>query len=166
MAFEKEIGFMLPEDYRDFLKTVNGGRADVAENLGIYACYKIAWSKTQKYYLENDKGILGFLYPLKNSDLPEKYRSIGASDLYDAYEIFREKGNERIPVDTIAIGDDPGSNQILLGVSGQNRGKVFYWFMDVEKNTDDPSPPGYENVALLANSFNVFVEGIFECGSE
>jgi hypothetical protein len=77
-------------------------------------------------------------------------------ELIEALGAFKIDMGLRIPDDTIAIGDDPGSNQILLGIAGENRGKVFYWFREGEKDPDDPAVPGYENIGFIANSFENF----------
>jgi len=164
---ESAINSKLPPDYREFLKKINGGRIDTDEHLGKYACFKVKWSPGQRWGSGDESAILGNLYSLNYEFLKMKLRNTNPPfEIYEALEAFRSADDFRIPEDTISIGDDPGSNQILLGISGDNRGKVFYWFREGEKDPDDPNPPGYDNVGFVANTFNEFLNSIHECSFE
>jgi hypothetical protein len=73
----------------------------------------------------------------------------------------------RMPDSMIPIGDNGGGNQICLGVSGEESGKVFYWDrhneFDEEEYLEDNEPPVppellYQNVHLVADSFEDFLQ--------
>ena len=164
---ESIINGKLPADYREFLKKINGGRIDTDEHLGKYACFKVKWSSGQRWGSGEDSIILGNLYSLNYDFLKRVLKNTNPPfEIYEALETFRSTGDLRIPEDTMAIGDDPGSNQILLGINGDNRGKVFYWFREGEKDPDDPNPPGYDNIGFVADTFNEFLNSIHECSFE
>lgn len=90
----------------------------------------------------------------------------GAED--DTYSLQRaiKTYKERMPETLIPIGDDGGGNKICLGVSGEEKGKVFYWDHNNEWDEEDyfeeegePMPPEmkFQNVYLVANSFEEFI---------
>ena len=60
-----------------------------------------------------------------------------------------------IPKNMIAIGEDAFGNLILLAVTMQDRGKVYFW--DHELACEDDEEPGYENLTLIADSFDKFL---------
>jgi len=58
--------------------------------------------------------------------------------------------------------DDPFGNAICLGVSGNHRGKVYFWDHESEPDPDewDGRVETAGNVQLLADSFAAFVGGL------
>ena len=73
---------------------------------------------------------------------------------------YSDTFEDRIPKDTIAIAFDPGGNLILLGTDETNNGKVFFWMHSYE--TDEDEETDYSNVGFIANSFNEFIDSLFE----
>lgn len=147
LQMETLIGAKLPQDYREFLLKNNGATPKTDENEFDYVGFPIEWSG-QSWADRYRAAMLDALYSLdRNAPLP----------WWDAYEDFSK--SQRIPHDTIPIGLDPGSNQILLGISGANRGKVFFWAMD-QAPIDDDAQATHDNVGLIANSFNEFVKNL------
>jgi hypothetical protein len=70
----------------------------------------------------------------------------------------RECYDGRIPDDLLWIMRDPFGNVICLGVSGESRGKVYFW--DHESELEDEWNGSVEsagNIKLLANDFVAFV---------
>jgi hypothetical protein len=65
-----------------------------------------------------------------------------------------------MPADTVPIGGDLGSNSLLIGISGPNRGKIFFWVNDYA-STDDDSEPNYDNVGFVADSFTEFLQILY-----
>ena len=65
-----------------------------------------------------------------------------------------------IPKNMIAIGDDDYGNLILLAVTMQDRGKVYFW--DHELACEDDEEPGYENLTLIADSFDKFLSMLYK----
>lgn len=162
--FESEIGERLPEEYRSFLKKVNGGSIDVDEHNGIYACFPVQWEESKHWGKGINQAVVGYIYSLDSEFIKTTLNKKSTYQIYEALEDHKSEGEYfRIPGDTIPIGDDAGSNLILLGIQGKNKGKVFYWFREGEKNTDDPNPPNYDNVGFIANTFNEFLSSIHEC---
>lgn len=132
-AVEKIIGVTLPEEYRKFLLAHNGGspRPQAFE----YRC--------------GDRpprlGAVAYFLAIYDGD---------AENFLDFYETFRG----RIPPDTIPVARDPGGNLILLGTSGPNAGKVFFWIKDEEADEDEEAD--YSNVCFVAETFNKFLESL------
>ncbi len=82
------------------------------------------------------------------------YNGPGYARLEDAYATYAG----RIPAVLLPIADDPGGNVICLGLTGPYRGNVYFW--DHESESDDE--PGFENVVLIANSFQAFLDSLYE----
>ena len=68
----------------------------------------------------------------------------------------------RMPEELVPIAHDPGGNQICIAVAGPKTGAVYFW--DHEEEADDDETPGYDNVYLIANSFNEFLNSLTEKG--
>jgi cell wall assembly regulator SMI1 len=97
--FEKIEGVALPEDYRAFLKTHNGGRP-VPDSFPIGT---------------------------DNGSLLDTFFELGAGegetrDLQTKCDRYAR----RIPPTMMPIGCDAGGNIILLGVHGEPRGRVYF----------------------------------------
>lgn len=57
--------------------------------------------------------------------------------------------------------DDPFGNAICLGISGNERGKVYFWDHEMEPDDDwDGRLETAGNVQLIADSFTEFVAGL------
>lgn len=130
-ALEKRLGLRLPDDYREFLLTINGGRPRTHEVFDIG---------------KKDSSLLDILYSAKRDDEHQ--------DL----TVFRRHRllEKRVPRDLLPIGEDQGNSQICLGIGEENYGKVFFW--DLE---DEREQPTYENVALIADSFAEFLDSLY-----
>lgn len=61
-----------------------------------------------------------------------------------------------IPEDFISIGNDPGGNEILLGVNGEYQGKVYFWIHDIEPEDE------MDNMFILAGNFTEFFNNLYE----
>src|SRR5262249_51415156 len=138
-AFEDEIGHTLPEDYRAFLSRCSGGSGD--------GDFEDATGGT----------------PGGGEDaIPLRTIHGGRGGGADSLSYNREFIGDRIPRSLIWIMDDPGGNLICLGVSGPDRGRVYYWDHECE-----PGPDGWdgrvetaENIHLITGSFAQFLGGI------
>jgi SMI1-KNR4 cell-wall len=133
--FEKQVGVEFPEDYVKFLANFNGGepKLDTFE-------YKLkdgrVWTGGVRYFF-------GFnLDQLQNIDF------------------FASMRGDRIPENMIPIGLDNGGNFILLTLSKQDRGKVYFW--DHDEESEDNEPPTNDNIYFVANSFTEFLESLKE----
>ncbi|MCF6253009.1 MAG: SMI1/KNR4 family protein [Methylococcaceae bacterium] len=133
--FEALIGQILPDDYKQFLLLHNGGTPKPA---GFYFTLKdnqpemamVAWFLA--LYEGEDENITDDFYSFK----------------------------DRIPNNMLAVARDPGGSLILLGLQGDNKGKVFFWLRELE--AEDGEPATYDNVAFVANSFNEFLDSFIE----
>lgn len=137
-AFEAHVGHRLPDDYRRFLIACNGGYVGV-----------------RSFWFEG-------LSP-DGREVGTGVHHIGGLRQESYYSLFwnRECYEGRIPDALIWIMDDPSGNAICLGVSGEHRGRIYFW--DHEDEPDDDWDGRVEtagNVELLANSFAEFVTGV------
>jgi hypothetical protein len=140
--FEAEIGARLPEDYRQFLVACNGGLVG---------------------------GMLWFRGPTAEGGTADAginhiggFREEPHFSLDWARECYQDDDDLRIPRELLWIMDDPFGNAICLGVSGQHRGRVFFWDHEEEPDPEDwdGSIETAGNLQLLANSFTEFVAGL------
>ncbi|EEE35323.1 conserved hypothetical protein [Rhodobacteraceae bacterium KLH11] len=65
-----------------------------------------------------------------------------------------------MPSDFLPIASDFGGNKIVIAVSGQYYGRLFFW--DHENEVDEGFIAGVENMSLIADSFSVFLSGLHE----
>jgi hypothetical protein len=100
-AAEKRLGVVLPDDYRQFLQTINGGcpKPD---------CFQVP---------ERGLALAAILYGIRDrrthADLEHEQEE---ATLWDP-----------LPPGFIAIGHDPGGNTLLLATLGKDAGRVFFW---------------------------------------
>ena len=131
-AFEADLGAGLPDDYRQFLLRCNGG------SLG------------DKYEFDEAHVIVGSVGGLREGCSLRSARSCYQGSVV------------RIPLALLWIMDDPGGNAVCLGLTGEYRGKVYFWDHDEEPYPDewDGEVDTAVNIRLLANSFTEFVAGL------
>ncbi|WP_010583137.1 SMI1/KNR4 family protein [Schlesneria paludicola] len=130
-AVEKRLKIDLPEDYRQFMLTHNGGWPEPSEfkyGDGPYTDSCVDW-----------------------------FLSIYDGEYSNFEEYFEQfKGDEpRMPTELVPIALDPGGNLVCISTHGPNRGKVFFW--DHEEEASDGQVPDYRNVYTVANSFTEFL---------
>ncbi len=138
---EKKINHKLPKEYKEFMLQYNGGAA-------FPNAFKIQWSG-QEGAEEDDEGQLAYIFSIHdgpNSNFLKNYITY----------------NGRIPRDTIAIASDPCGNAILLGTGESNEGKVYFWDHNYEIDEEEEEEPDYRNVGLIANSFNEFIDSLYD----
>jgi hypothetical protein len=105
-AFEAELGFVLPDDYRAFLLSVNGGNVLVDHD--IYSPE-----------LSCDVGV-NYLWPLT-----AKHPFIGIKESRDL------QTKNRIALrQATKIGDDMGTGFFFLMLDGPERGAIYFSFKD------------------------------------
>lgn len=123
-TLERLVGARLPEDYRRFLGTVNGGRPDPSgfvfqTNQGTSDC-------SIRYFLTLDPR--------------EKIYTIPA---------YMDRYKGRIPSGMLAIACDSFGNLVLLDISARKPGTVYFWDHE-EENMDEVT---WENIFTAAASF-------------
>jgi len=134
--FERANNIVLPNDYKKFLIKYNGGEP-------VYSLFK----------LNRELGtiVVNTLYGLNTQ---EKY-----DDIAEQIQTY----SNRISNQFIPIGDDPGGNQIVLGISGDFKGKVYFWDHNTElENNEFIENKLPENMYKLADSFDEFMNKLEE----
>jgi cell wall assembly regulator SMI1 len=131
---ERQLGVIFPEDYRRFLLRYNGGRPK--PDLFRIEAAGPEWD-----------------------DIMNWFYCINPGDMYGLVENNDELLRSRMPPELIAIGDDPLGNQICIAVKGSKKGSVYFW--DHENEAPDGEEPWWENVYLLADTFEKFVDSLY-----
>lgn len=130
--FEQKIRARLTNDYKNFLlQTVNGGRID-GEG---YLVTVPNWGKT-----------------VMNSFL-----GIGAHERFNLEKTIWLLGEDQLPAGMIPIAVDPGGNFFFLALSGDETGKVYFYFHEEEPN-DPPTASNNPSLTVLTNSFTEFLD--------
>jgi hypothetical protein len=129
-ALEKQLGLVLPADYRSFLLTTNGGRPDPYIFDGGDAGECIL---NEFYGIGNHRGLVG--------DMAEMASLVEG----------------RLPAKFAQIGEDPGGNLFLLATEGSGTAGVF--FFDHENEPEDADIPWSEfpNLVRIADSFTALL---------
>lgn len=136
--FEGETGRPIPEPYRAFLLSVNGGQ--LPETATVF-----------RYRLSNGRSVEGALRALLGIDAAHEFR-----DLRHHLEIYVVPA--RIPRDLYPIGTDYGGNLILMGADGPRLGRIYFWEHELEAS--DGEPPTERNIFPLADSLESFLQGL------
>lgn len=125
--FEQECDIALPKQYVEFLLEYNGG-----------------FPQESGFKISDDEG----------ESLVNKFYGIGdmKSNLGKVFEILEDE----IPEDFISIANDPAGNEILLGVSGEYQGKVYFWIHDRVPEEE------MDNMFILTDSFSEFFDNLYE----
>ncbi|MCX7113860.1 MAG: SMI1/KNR4 family protein [Proteobacteria bacterium] len=126
IELENQINIKIPEQYRNFLLSNNGGKP------------KINRFSTQDKKVES---MIAKFLPLANieeDNLLEEIEGITQADL--------------IPQNLIPIATDPADNRLVLSVAGSDMGKIYYWSWDEEPRRK--YRPSYKYMRLVADSFD------------
>ncbi|CAN5129342.1 hypothetical protein BH10PSE6_BH10PSE6_20890 [soil metagenome] len=130
-VLERKLGVTFPERYRSFLLRFNGGSPKPD-------CFPIHG------FDENPVGAIHYFFgidgPVLSNHIDWNYRT------------FRG----RIPRELLPIAGDESGNLICLFFKGEAKGAVYFWDHDEEH-----SPPTYENVYLIAKTFDSFLDSIY-----
>jgi hypothetical protein len=142
LRFEAELGAPLPEDYRRFLVACNGG----------YLGGQLWFTRP---------GLLGRHAHVGLNHIGG-FREESHFSLESARAAYQSPDEMRIPRELVWIMDDPFGNAFCLGLSGPNRGRIFFWDHEEEPDPDewDGSMETAENLLFLADSFTSFVAGL------
>ena len=126
--FETQLGCKLPSAYRKFLLKFNGAKP-------IPSDFKIGRGASSLHHV----------YGLHNGP--------GYCHLAATWGTLQD----RIPDSLLPIADDPGGNQICIGIKGKYKGRIYFWDHEV-----DSDKPNFKNVRKISESFGRFTESLFE----
>lgn len=130
-SIECRIGGRLPDDYRDFLATVNGGRPSPR-------CFEF-----ECVGRPGEDVVIQMFFTTARSG-----RSYAIDHECDVF-------SDRVPKGLLPIAGDCFGNIILLDVAAKSPGAVYFW--DHEREDDEPDEPTWDNISFVAASFTDFV---------
>jgi hypothetical protein len=134
-AFEQSYGHRLPDDYRQFLLDLNGGRPDNAR-------------------CEFEQGVVNRLFSLDDINGDDESRDL-------ATRANRQRARLPSP-DLLYIGHDGCGGWLLLALAGEHRGEL--WLMVEGERPDDANPRvlwhDRRDMQKLANSFEQFLRSL------
>ena len=134
-GIEEYFELKLPQPYRRFLLTCNGGVPSRA-----------MW-KNRKATIE-----VSYFYSLhENHDR--------RGDLAEELHHFKLEGMF-MPKNLIPIAADPHGNRVCLSVRGKDRGKVYFWDHEEASEEELENPHDYKDVELVAKSLDAFFAGL------
>lgn len=133
--FEAALGAPLPASYRAFLLVNNGGRSDLEQ-------FAVRWRVPPHRRPETTEVLENFLS-----------LGVGVLELRDT----RRALSDRFPPGMLSIAEDPFGNQILLGLTGEHRGRVYFWIHDLRPEIDEADPA---TLGEVADSFDAFLAGL------
>jgi hypothetical protein len=128
---ETQMESRLSRDYREFLLKYNGGRPTPAF-FPIRGYDKSAFGEIRYFFGINIK--------------------MNSLNILWNFEIY----HGRLPLNLILIAGDDVGNVICISTAGWNEGFVYFWDHDAEH-----IPPTYDNVYLVAESFQQLVDSIY-----
>jgi hypothetical protein len=136
VKFEEQIGFTLPESYRNFLLVYNGGEPSPY------------FHKVPKWHFQQS-----LVVEFKGIDPCSEYVDLG-----EAIELLQD----RLPKGFIPIGGDPGGNYVLISLDGSTRGKIYFWDHEDEPEDCTENLSDYPNIYWLADDFKNFLNNLKE----
>lgn len=131
--FEKKIGHTLPDTYRKFILTYNGG-------------------KPTPYFFK----VPGWQY---EASLVTELKGIDPEARVDLEEL-NVLLDGRLPDHFIAIGSDPGGNMLLTGLAGASKGKIYFFDHENEPDDADGKLESYPNIYFLSDDFDSFLTNL------
>lgn len=140
-ALEAKLGEKLPEDYAEFLLSINGGMT--ARSSRVFTI-RFKSGKTHDTVLSG----------LDSVDDPDDRGDLAT---------HCERTRRFLPPEALPIGNDGFSGTIVLVVAGPRRGEV--WFFDAVDPRPDEANPRVEwfdrgDVAKIASSFQEFMAAL------
>jgi hypothetical protein len=150
---EEQLNVEFPKSYRSFLATYGASAFNGASPDNPFIRFR-SLKPLPPNVSNNDKGLFSIFY---GADVNEGY---GLSTRIRFY-------SGRMPESIVPIGDCWG-NQICLGISGNEAGKVYYWDQENEPQSEQeymadfgksiPPEAKFQNVYLIAESFEDFLQ--------
>jgi hypothetical protein len=136
-AWEMATGYHLPEDYRRFLLTYNGG---------VVRPWIFRHDHRDVKHEEDREALLDYLYDWQDV--------IGMSEL----SVPRSQSAQ--PPHHIVIGQDPGGAGVLLSLDPATYGRIYYWLRVLLTWGEPPN----DTLGHVADSFTGFLNTLFDDG--
>lgn len=149
--WEQIINAPFPEQYRDYLLHCNGGGMRVIPEHKFETesyCFTIKWPEGVQDKTPNS--LLGKFFMIQEIPTGEKKFTLTFDYNYNAWK-------EVLPPDTFPIATDPGGNYILIGLKGENKGKIYFWALESANPMDTPEIAAYAYTGWIADSFVEFI---------
>lgn len=127
----------LPQDYREFLLTVNGGRPD-----------------RDRFRIGRTHSAMGEFFSLADDVRHGRLR------LVTGLETARAVYHDRVPYWGLPIGNDQGGNVLVLSLRPADAGSTYFW--DHEKEEQYAAAGGDGPLPKVASSFRELVGGLTE----
>lgn len=108
--YEQKWGVKLPEEYRKFLSTYNGGYP-------FPDAFAIA--------------------DIEDESTVDRFLQLGAGP-HSNLEKYMTTYTGRLPNDLFPIAHDPGGNLICIGIDGDCFGKIYFWDHEFEADENEP----------------------------
>lgn len=125
--FESYIGYELPDKYKIFLLDCNGGYPELSS-------FKISD--------QEGESLVNKFYGIEDDDCNLK-------DVYDCLE-------DILPEQFVSIADDPGGNEVCIGLDDEYRGKIYFWFHDRF------CVNAMDNMYLISDDFDEFYNNLYD----
>ena len=149
--WETIINAPFPEQYRDYLLHANGGAMRISpKHEETYDCYafNITWPEGLRG--KTPRSLLGVFFSIQDIPTGQEGFTLTFDYNYNAWK-------DVLPPNTFPIATDPGGHYLLIGLKGENRGKIYFWMLDSANPMDTPEIAAYAYMGWVADSFVEFV---------
>ena len=143
--FEKRLPGVLPKEYVKYILKYGTGKG-----LKEHLCFDVMEYGDLESDIVSDERIFNALSSVAELNIHFEALSISA---------YQPKC---LPKDMIMVGSDLSDNPVLLCIEGAYYGKVFFWNPVLCLDIDDEED-SYENIGLVANSFQEFIQCLHSC---
>lgn len=141
IKFEKHIGSILPNEYRNFLLKYN-------------VCTVSPKSFLFQVNGEQKDSLIDFFLGLNVHPRKEYYYS-----LYWYYKIMKD----RVANQFLKIASDPFGNAILIHLE---KGSIWFWDHELEADIEDDGEVLVDNISFISETLNSFLDTLYEMDIE
>lgn len=155
-VFETDIGYRLPDDYRQFLLIYNGGRFPQPENAleqGIALCFP---GET----IGPELAEIDYYAPGNLWDITPFYGLLRQpGDYGDIAELHTVRFKE-MPPELMAIASQMGNSQYFLCLDGERRGQILFSSYETHRKYREDEPITQADFVCVAKSFSTLFQGL------
>jgi len=139
---ERKLGVRFPDDYRDFLKSING-ISSISDNTSV----DLEVPMKTRIGTDDEPWAINSLYSI--SSVAEPHDQLIAYQ--QAYRF-----NKRVPERYVIIGGTFGPDKLCLSCAAPDHGKVYFWLPDDGSNEQTSEEPTVKGLWPAADSFLEF----------